>query len=76
MNVQRAVIHEGWKLIIYPEAKATRLYHLENDPQELKDLAAEPAMLERKKALFAKLQSLQKELHDELDIASVFPELK
>jgi hypothetical protein len=49
---------------------------LENDPQELKDLAAEPAMLERKKALFAKLQSLQKELHDELDIASVFPELK
>jgi choline-sulfatase len=76
MTVQRAVIHEGWKLIVYPEAKATRLYHLAKDPQELKDLAADPATLDRKKALFAKLQSLQKELHDELDIASVFPELK
>jgi arylsulfatase A-like enzyme len=76
MTVQRAVIHEGWKLIVYPEAKTTRLYHLENDPQEMKDLSADPAMLDRKKALFAKLQSLQRELHDELDIATLFPDLK
>lgn len=76
MNLQRAVSHDGWKLILYPEAKVARLYHLSEDPQEMKDLASDPAMLDRKKALFAKFQELQKEFNDPLDLAAVFPELK
>lgn len=76
MNVQRAVINDGWKLILYPEAKVARLYHLSKDPQEMKDLAADAAMLDQKKALFVKLQDLQKEYNDPLDLVALFPELK
>lgn len=76
MNLQRAVSHDGWKLILYPEAKVARLYHLAKDPQEMKDLAADPSMLAKKKALFAKFQELQKTYNDPLDVAAVFSELK
>lgn len=76
VNVQRAVSHEGWKLILYPEVKVARLYNLKEDPKEMKDLAADPAAQAKKKALFAKLQGLQKEFDDSLDLAAVFPDLK
>src|SRR5262245_27763913 len=42
LNLQRSVTSEGWKLIVYPEAKTTRLYHLADDPQEMRDLASDP----------------------------------
>ena len=76
MDLQRAVIHDGWKLILYPKAKVAKLYHLTEDPQETEDLAADPAMAVRKKALFAKLQQLQKQYHDRLDLKAAFPELR
>ncbi len=76
MDKQRAVIDDGWKLILYPEAKAAKLFHLTADPQETKDLAADPAMTDRKKALFAKFRELQERYDDKLDLESVFPELK
>ncbi len=76
LELQRAVTHNGWKLILYPEAKVTKLYNLSNDPQEMKDLSADPAMAEKKKALFAKLRGLQTDFSDKLDLEVVFPELK
>lgn len=76
MDSQRAVIHNGWKLILYPKAKVAKLYHLAEDPQETKDLAADPAMSARKKSLFAKFQELQKQYSDTLDLEPVFPNLK
>ena len=76
MDVQRAVIHDGWKLILYPQAKVAKLYHLSADPHETKDLAADPAMVGRKNALFAKLRKLQTEYNDKLDLAAVYPELE
>ncbi len=75
MDVQRAVIHDGWKLILYPEAKVAKLYHLAEDPQETKDLSADPAMADRKKALFAKFRDLQERYDDRLKLDTVFPEL-
>lgn len=75
MNLQRAVIHDGWKLILYPKAKVTKLFHLTEDPQEMKDLAADPAMAARKKALFAKFRELQQRYDDKLELDVVFPEL-
>jgi len=75
LNAQRAVIHDGWKLILYPEAKVTKLFNLIEDPQETQDLAADPAMAERKKALFAKFRELQLRYDDPLDLEPVFPEL-
>lgn len=76
MNLQRAVIHDGWKLILYPKAKVVKLFHLTEDPWEIKDLAADPAMADRKKALFATFQELQKRYDDTLNMESVFPQLK
>jgi len=75
LDVQRAVIHDGWKLILYPTAKVAKLYNLTEDPQETNDLAADPAMADRKKALFAKFRELQERYDDPLDLESVFPEL-
>jgi arylsulfatase A-like enzyme len=75
MDLQRAVIHDGWKLILYPKAKVAKLYHLTEDPQEMKDLAADPGMDGRKKALFKKFQDLQKQYNDTLNLAKAFPNL-
>ncbi len=66
LNLQRAVIHDGWKLIVYPKAKITRLYHLEEDPDELQDLASDPALAERIGSLFQRLQAAREELGDPL----------
>jgi choline-sulfatase len=76
MDLQRAVIHDGWKLILYPKAKVAKLYHLTEDPQETENLAADPAMAVRKKALFAKFQQLQKQYNDRLDLKMAFPDLR
>jgi choline-sulfatase len=75
LNLQRAVIHDGWKLIVYPQAKVTRLYHVANDPDERQDLNDIPEQAQRKQALFARLLKLQQELSDPLDLRSTFPEL-
>jgi len=76
LDRQRAVIEDGWKLILYPEARVTRLYHLTEDPQELRDQSGDPARQDRKRALFATLRRLQQDFEDPLDLAPVFPELK
>ena len=73
LDLQRAVIHEGWKLILYPQAKVAHLYDLAHDPQEMRDLAADPAQAPRRTALFQKLRSLQQQLADPLDLTALVP---
>lgn len=75
-DLQRMVTQDGWKLIVYPEAKVARLYHLAADPQEMHDLAGDPATLGRQKALFAELRKLQPQFGDTLDLTATFPQLK
>src|SRR5262245_856928 len=53
LDLQRSVTFDGWKLILYPKAQVARLYHLADDPQEMHDLAADPAHASRKKDLFS-----------------------
>ena len=74
--MQRAVIDDEWKLILYPKAKVARLYHIAEDPLEKNDLAADPSMAEKKRALFTRLLELQKELGDSLDLTTVFGGLR
>jgi len=76
LDLQRAVVHDGWKLILYPKANVVRLYHVSEDPLELQDFAADPAHAERMKLLFAEFLELQHELEDPLDVAAVYPDLK
>ncbi len=75
LELQRAVIHEGWKLIAYPKAGVLRLYDLGTDPQEMKDLASEPAQGARRRQLFERLLALQQQLDDTLDLRAAFPAL-
>jgi arylsulfatase A-like enzyme len=68
LDRQRAVIHDGWKLIVYPRAQAARLYHVARDPQELIDLADDPNHAERKQMLWQRLVRLQAQLDDTLEL--------
>lgn len=75
LDLQRCVRTDQHKLIMYPQAKKLRLYDLRNDPQELHDLADDPASLPLVRELFTQFQQLQAEVGDTLDVAEVFPEL-
>ena len=75
LALQRAVVHDGWKLIVYPKAEVVRLYHVADDPKELHDLAADPAQAQRVRELFARLLALQEDLDDTLDLRAAFPSL-
>ena len=70
LELQRAITHDGWKLMVYPKANVVRLYHVAADPEEMRDLAADPAHAERRRALLSRLLSLQKELGDRLDLTA------
>lgn len=71
MGLQRAVILRDWKLIAYPKAGVVRLYHLAKDPLERRDLAADPTHAERRRELFRRLQELQRENGDTLDLSAL-----
>jgi arylsulfatase A-like enzyme len=75
LGLQRSVTHAGKKLILYPNVPTTRLYDIEKDPHEMKDLAEGGKELELQKRLFKKLLHLQKETGDTLDLKALFPKL-
>jgi len=75
LGLQRSVTADGYKLILYPKAKVARLYHIAEDPHEMKDLAGSTEELPRMKRLFARLLELQTETGDTLDLKPVFPGL-
>lgn len=73
MKVQRAIIADGHKLIRYPQINRTQLFDFVNDPEEIKDLAGEPAQQERIATLMAKLEKWQRHYGDELPLTSPDP---
>jgi arylsulfatase A-like enzyme len=76
LGVQRSVIHDGWKLIMYPKISKYRLYNLDKDPEEMNDLASDDQTLAKAKDLFARFLELQKETGDAMDLEAVYPGLK
>jgi choline-sulfatase len=72
LQLQRAITHDGWKLIAYPKAKVLRLYHLAEDPQEMQDLSANSEHAPRLKDLLQRLIKLSAELQDDVDLTKVF----
>jgi arylsulfatase A-like enzyme len=75
LDLQRAIIHQGWKLILYPKARVARLYQTAEDPWEINDLAGEPEHAGKKRELFQRLLAQQEKLGDKLDLATAFPDL-
>ena len=72
---QRMVRSGDWKLIAYPEAETLLLYHLKEDPEELKNLAKDPKYAEIRDELLVQLLELQDELNDPLDISTIYKNL-
>lgn len=68
LDLQRAIIHDNWKLIVYPKAGVQRLYNLSADPQEMNDLAGQPEHAARQRELFTRLMALQESLNDKLEL--------
>ena len=75
LETQRAIRHDGWKLILYPKLKVKRLYHYATDPNETRDLAGQSSQKERMKSLFRLLQKEQRRFDDSVDLTNPFPEL-
>lgn len=62
----RAVRHEQWKLIRYPERNYTQLFDLAHDPMELNNLAEKTETQAKKEQLTQLLNSWQNEVGDTL----------
>ncbi|MEM8955514.1 MAG: sulfatase-like hydrolase/transferase [Verrucomicrobiota bacterium] len=75
LDGQRAVIEDGYKLILYPQVPVALLFHLEKDPAETKDLADKKGQQKRMQSMFQTLLALQAETGDELDLKRIYPEL-
>ena len=73
LDKQRSVRTDQYKLMVYPNAKTLRLYDIKNDPMETKDLIDQASMKPVVKSLFAKLQSLQQSMNDDLDLSELAP---
>ena len=72
MAVQRMVARGNYKLLLYPQIRKVLLFDLKDDPDEMKDLAGDPAHRSTVKMLFAKLLALQKQTGDSLDLKSAY----
>ncbi len=68
---QRSVTQDGFKLVLYPKIGKVLLYNLNDDPNEMKNLADDVQHKSLVKKLFAKFLELQKETGDELDVSGI-----
>ena len=72
-DVQRAWRDDRWKLIRYPQVNVTQLFDLQADPDEMKNLAEEPAQQSRVAELLGKLQAQQAKFADALPLTVTNP---
>ncbi len=63
-DVQRALVTPEWKLIEYPVARKTQLFHLGQDPDERVNLADDPAEAGRRTDLDARLKAARQAADD------------
>ena len=76
MDSQRMIERpDGKKLILLPKAKTAELYDLKADPEELRNLLAEPGGRELARELFAQWEKARAETGDTLDLREEFPDL-
>ncbi len=73
LDKQRSIRTRTHKLIVYPGAPQVRLYNLEKDPLEMKDLAQDASNRPLVRKLFDQLVAIQSEMHDDLDLSMLRP---
>ena len=64
------------KRVVYPDANVVKLFDLQNDPDEMNNLAQNAQYQDKVKVMFADLLVLQKELADPLDLTEMLQALK
>jgi arylsulfatase A-like enzyme len=69
-NTVRAVRDQRWKLIRYPERDYTQLFDLENDPDEINNLAQNPRFESEKTKMLELLRESQKEFGDTISLTA------
>ncbi len=74
VSTQRMIRKDGFKLMVYPKLKKLLLFDMENDPEEMYDLADKSEYQEKIDMLYLDLLQLQKELNDPLDISHIRPQ--
>jgi arylsulfatase A-like enzyme len=72
-DVQRSVRDDRWKLIRYPLVDHTQLFNLQDDPDELVNLANDPAQAGRVAQLTRLMQEWQKRLGDNAPLVVADP---
>lgn len=72
LDRQRAIVVDGYKLILYPTIRRVRLFDLENDPDEIEDLSGSPDMRPRILTMLERLRGLQADTGDTLDLDEAF----
>ena len=75
IDLQRMIRKDGFKLIVYPKQGKILLFDLENDPEEMNDLAELPEYQEKVDLLFNELQNLQSTMNDHLDLSPIRGEM-
>jgi arylsulfatase A-like enzyme len=73
LGKQRAIRDARWKLIRYPAVDVTQLFDLHSDPDEISNLAADPAQHDRIADLLRRLARLQKHYGDDLALTASNP---
>ncbi|WP_152285467.1 sulfatase-like hydrolase/transferase [Flavicella marina] len=72
LNVQRMIRKDGYKLLVYPEIHKVLLFDLENDPEEMNDLATDLAQKDRINTMFQDLMKLQEKMDDPLSLEETY----
>ncbi|GAA3610713.1 sulfatase-like hydrolase/transferase [Flavivirga amylovorans] len=72
LNVQRMIRKDGFKLLVYPKIDKILLFDLNKDPEEMNNIADNPANKDKVKSLFKDLMQLQKDMEDPLDISNLY----
>lgn len=67
-HLQRAWRDERWKIIRYPAVNVTQLFDLQADPEEMNNLANDPAQAARVSQMLAKLNAAQRQFSDDLPL--------
>ena len=72
MDVQRMIRKDGFKLLVYPKIEKVLLFDLENDPEEITDVAGKPENSDKVNTMFKELLALQKVMGDELELTPLY----
>ncbi len=76
LDLQRMIRKDGFKLLVYPGMEKVMLFDMNNDPEEVNDLAGNSDYDDKVLAMFEALILLQKQMNDELDLVPLYKELK